>query len=218
MSPRPAKRPAKSRKKTAQTAKSPKPTKLRIIGGDMGGRTVLYHGADFTRPMKDNIRENLFNLLGMAVSGTICFDLFAGTGVLGMEAISRGASSAVLIEQHRRAASFIRKTTESLEIEAKVQLLVGDTFRLAGNLLAAPSNDTPWTVLLCPPYALWHERPDDLKRIMQHVIDNAPPGSMLVAETEKQFDTEWFPGGPWDNRIYGGTKLAITRPASLCGM
>ncbi len=184
----------------------------------MRGRTVLYHGADFTRPMKDNIRENLFNILGMSVRGSICFDLFAGTGALGIEAISRGASRAVLVEQNRRAADFIRRTAESLGIEPKIELKVGDTFRMARSLLASPAVDTPWIVMLCPPYALWHERPDDMKQIIAYVIDHAPPGSVLVAETEKEFDTTWFPGGPWDLRIYGGTKLAIARPAACCGM
>ena len=66
----------------------------------MGGRTVRYHGADFTRPMKDNIRENLFNILGQAAKGAIAIDLFAGTGALGLEALSRGATRAIIVEQN----------------------------------------------------------------------------------------------------------------------
>lgn len=207
-----------SRSSSKRSSKKAKPTKLRIIGGEMRGRTVLYHGDDFTRPMKDNIRENLFNLIGMAVRGSICFDLFAGTGALALEAISRGAHSAVLIEQHRRAAEFIRRTAATLDVESKLLLHVGDTFRLAANLLAPPTDDTPWIVFLCPPYALWQERNAELKQIIERVIDAAPPGSVMVAETEKSFPTDWFPGGPWDHRTYGGTTLSIIRPASLCGM
>ena len=69
-----------------------RPLSLRIIGGDMRGRTVHYHGAAFTRPMKDSVRESLFNIVGIATKGAICFDLFAGTGALAFEALSRGAS------------------------------------------------------------------------------------------------------------------------------
>lgn len=184
----------------------------------MGGRTVLYHGADFTRPMKDNIRENLFNLIGPAIKGTICFDLFAGTGALAFEAISRGASSAVLIEQNRKAADFIRQNAETLDVSGRMNLLVGDTFRIAGDRLGVPEQDTPWVVMVCPPYAFWRERTEDLKHILVRVVSNAPPGSVLIAETEKSYDTSWFPSGPWDERIYGGTRLSVTRPASRCGM
>lgn len=184
----------------------------------MRGRTVLYHGAEFTRPMKDNIRENLFNILGMSVRGSLCFDLFAGTGALAFEALSRGASSAILIEQNRKAADCIRQTAESLDITAKIDLRVGDTFRITRDLLSTPAQDTPWVVMLCPPYALWTERGDELNQIIRKVVDHAPPGSILVAETEKDFDTSSFPGYGWEHRVYGGTKLAITRPASACGM
>ena len=192
--------------------------KLRIIGGDMRGRTIHYHGADFTRPMKDNIRENLFNIIGPSIHGTKCFDLFAGTGALGLESISRGASSAVLVEQNRNAARCIDQTIETLGIESKTKVLVGDAFRLSSQLLVPPEDDTPWCVFLCPPYVLWTESLADLNRIIARAIENAPPGSVIVAETEKSFDPKNLPSGDWDLREYGGTRLAFARPAMVCGM
>ncbi len=208
-----AKTPARgSRRKSAQVIK------LRIIGGDLGGRTVLYHGADFTRPMKDNIRENLFNIIGPAIRGCRCFDLFAGTGVLALEAVSRGAESAIMVEQNRGAAQWIKKTTVTLGVDDRATVLVGDAFRLSDQLLAPPADDTPWCVLLCPPYALWTESLPALKRIIQLVVDNAPPGSVLAAETERSFDPNQLPAGDWDLREYGGTRLSLIRPAMVCGM
>ena len=81
--------------------------------------------------MKDNIRENLFNILGKAVRGSVCFDLFAGTGAMAFESLSRGAVSAVIVEQNRQAVKFINKTAESIEVESRLRVVTGDTFRLA---------------------------------------------------------------------------------------
>ncbi len=192
--------------------------KLRIIGGEMRGRTIQYHGAEFTRPMKDNIRENLFNIIGPSIRGMKCFDLFAGTGALALESISRGASAAVMIEQNRNAVRWIEQTVESLDIRNKVNVLFGDAFKLANQILQPPEDDTPWCVFLCPPYALWTESLGDLKRIIGLTLENAPPGSVLVVETEKSFDHTSLPTGQWDLREYGRTRLAFIKPAMICGM
>ncbi len=195
-----------------------KATKLRIIGGDMRGRPIEYHGAEFTRPMKDNIRENLFNILGRAVRGAICFDLFAGTGALAFESLSRGATSAIAIEQNRHAVEVIRKTTGRLSLENRLTVLSGDAFKIAGRLLMPPEDDTPWIVFVCPPYVLWDESLDELGAIIQNTLDNAPPGSVLVAEMEKRFDVDQLPRGDWDMREYGATRLGFIEPAMRCGL
>jgi 16S rRNA (guanine966-N2)-methyltransferase len=208
-----------ARENAADRPRKPaKAAKLRIIGGQMRGRTIHYHGAAFTRPMKDNIRENLFNILGQAVRGSICFDLFAGTGAMGFESLSRGARSAVMIEQNRQAVQSIQRTADSLDVSSRIRLLTGDAFRLSGSLLAPPEDDTPWIVFVCPPYSLWQDSLDGLKRIIQTTLDHAPPGSVLVAEMERSFDSAKLPGGPWDLRDYGGTRLAFIEPAMRCGM
>ena len=214
----PNKPPGSSKSKHAGGSKSSKPTKLRVIGGQMRGRIIHYHGEEFTRPMKDNIRENLFNILGKSVKGAICFDLFAGTGAMAFESLSRGAVSAVLVEQNRQAVKFINKTADTLDLESRLRLVTGDTFRLAANLLEPPQDDTPWIVFLCPPYILWEESLESLNRIIQLTLDNAPPGSVLIAETEKKFDATKLPPGEWDLREYGGTRLAFIEPAMKCGL
>lgn len=205
-------------KKRRNSTAGAKPTKLRVIGGQMRGRPIQYHGASFTRPMKDNIRENLFNILGKATRGAICYDLFAGTGALAFESLSRGAKSAVVIEQHREAIRYIHQTAQALDVEASIEVITGDTFRVAPRLLAPPEDDTPWVVFLCPPYALWHESLDRLNSIIATVLANAPPGSVLVAETEKSFPADKLPAGNWDLREYGGTRLAFIEPAMQCGL
>tara|TARA_R110002049_G_scaffold4601_6_gene32856 strand:- start:29658 stop:30284 length:627 start_codon:yes stop_codon:yes gene_type:complete len=194
------------------------PTKLRVIGGDMRGRPIVYHGADFTRPMKDNIRENLFNILGRACKGAIAFDMFGGTGALAFESLSRGAVRAVTIERSRHANRYIEETAENLGVRDRLKILSGDAFQLGSQLLLPPADDTPWIVFLCPPYVLWEESLSDLNRLIELTLENAPPGSVLVAETEKKFDPELFPKGDWDFRVYGGTRLAFIEPAMRCGL
>lgn len=194
--------------------------KLRIIGGDFRGRTIRYHGSTFTRPMKDSVRENLFNILGPAIRGTVCFDLFAGTGAIAFESLSRGASTAVAVETSRHAARYIRESAEKLGVERRFRLLTGDAFRLGDRLLGPPREDTPWSVFLCPPYRMWDDPEDleSLRRLIRLTFEHAPPGSLLVAETEKRFDPELLPAGEWDLREYGDTRLAIAEPPQRCGM
>ncbi|MCG8653326.1 MAG: RsmD family RNA methyltransferase [Pirellulales bacterium] len=195
-----------------------KAAKLRIVGGDLRGRPIEYHGAEFTRPMKDNIRENLFNILGQAVRGAVCFDLFAGTGALAIESISRGAKSAFAVEQNRLAAEVIRKNAQGLKVDDRIEVLLGDAFKLSGQLLASPREDTPWIVFLCPPYTLWHDSLEPLAAVIRLTLDHAPPGSVLVAETEKQFEADKLPAGDWDWRQYGSTRLGFLEPAMRCGL
>ncbi len=210
----------KSRSKAKPKSKS-KATKLRIIGGDMGGRTVTYHGEEFTRPMRDSVRENLFNILGRGVRGTTAFDLFAGTGVLAFEAISRGAVRAVTVEPIRQAADQIRKTVEHLDLEGKFTLMQADAFAVADRLLTCGGeDDTPWVVFLSPPYRFWTdpEMFPKLAAIIRRVQSHAPPGSILVAETDHTFDTDLLPAGDWDIRAYGITRLAFIEPGNHCGL
>ena len=81
---------------------------LRIIGGSLKGSKILYPGEPSTRPMKDRVREAVFNLVGDAVKSTTAIDLFAGTGAIALEAVSRGANFAVAIEKHFRMAGTIK--------------------------------------------------------------------------------------------------------------
>ena len=183
----------------------------------------MYHGAEFTRPMKDSVRESLFNILGPAIKGATAIDLFAGTGAVSFEALSRGAGRAVAVERNRRALNFIKSTAETLQIEDRLQVLGGDAFRLGADLLGPPANDaplddTPRVVFLCPPYAMWETSIDALKTLIRLALNHSAPGSILVAETDKHYDAEKLPPGDWDHRLYGGTRLSFIQPQMICGL
>ena len=190
-----------------------KPTKLRIIGGELRGRGVWYLGDRSTRPMKESLREALFNIVGLALRDRYAWDLFAGTGILAIESYSRGAAGAVAIERDRRFAAAIKRNTQLLGLgPEQVDVHNGDTFRFAPKRMAevAEANPTtPWVVYFCPPYVMWIEHPEQLFELLQTTAKLAPAGTLLVVEADKFFDITSLPLGPWDVRPKGNMTLAF---------
>jgi 16S rRNA (guanine(966)-N(2))-methyltransferase RsmD len=103
------------------------PQSVRIIGGTFRGRRLQYRGDPRTRPMKDRVREAVFNLVRESIEGRVALDLFAGTGVLGFEALSRGADATVLLERHAPTAKLMRANAGLLGVESHVDVIVTDT-------------------------------------------------------------------------------------------
>jgi len=95
---------------------------LRIIAGSLGGR-VLAPVRGRTRPTAAKVREAVFSILGEAVVGARVLDLFAGTGALGIEALSRGAEFAVFVEDHPAALKVLRRNVQHLDLEERALVL-----------------------------------------------------------------------------------------------
>ena len=89
--------------------------KIRIIGGNWRSRLISFPDRDDLRPTANRIRETLFNWLGQDLTGLNCLDLFAGSGVLGFEAASRGAQSVVMVENDSVALRFLQENKEKLQ-------------------------------------------------------------------------------------------------------
>jgi 16S rRNA (guanine966-N2)-methyltransferase len=174
---------------------------VRIIGGHFRGRKIEYSGDLRTRPMKDRVREAVFNILGPAVKGKEAIDLFAGTGALGFEALSRGAARVVFIEQHRTTAQDIARTAASLEAEAAIEIVIANTFlwfRRGPKLGTAP-----WLVFCSPPYAFYEERSEEMLALIGGLFDAAPSQSLFVVEADSRFDFALLPDPEaWDVRPY----------------
>ena len=98
----------------------------RIVGGTLRGRRLAHRPGGPTRPMKDRVRETLFDLIGDRVRGAIAIDLFAGTGALGFEAISRGAARAIFAERHFPTAAVLRQSARELGVEDRSEVRAGD--------------------------------------------------------------------------------------------
>lgn len=109
---------------------------MRVIAGKYGSRPLRSLRGLAVRPTTDRLRETLFNILGPAIEGAVFVDLYAGTGTVGIEAISRGASEVVFVEKHAAAMATIQKNLKSLGIETGRMQVVG--IREAGRVVQAP--------------------------------------------------------------------------------
>jgi len=123
---------------------------VRIIAGTHRGRRIVAPRGRDTRPTSDRVRENAFNLIG-PVDGADVLDLFAGSGALGLEALSRGAESAVFVESDREACRTINTNLDTLQLRATV--LCADVIRTVAN------ERRRYDLVLCdPPYDFDHAR------------------------------------------------------------
>jgi 16S rRNA (guanine966-N2)-methyltransferase len=186
---------------------------LRIIGGDLRGRRFDYSGDPRTRPMKDRVREAIFNLIGPHIAGKHALDLFAGTGALGFEAISRGAARATLIERHFPTAELMRRSAASLGIAERCEVVASDTFFWVGRRLATFSE--PVAAFISPPYDFYVERLNEMLSLVQTLLDLAPPGSVMVVEADERFDFSRLPQPDgWDIRTYPPAMVGLLKSSS----
>lgn len=216
----------KSRRKLQIRAAPPKAgssgdrdTDLQIIGGTFRGRKLRYHGDPVTRPMKHRVREAIFNLVGTDVEGTHAIDLFAGTGALGLEALSRGAARATLIERHIPTAKSIRENITTLAVEAQAILLETSAFLWSKRDLPMFPSANPWLVFVSPPYSFYVDRRAEMVELIDALRQRTPVGSILVVESDERFDFSELPGGVksdrgdtgWDVREYPPARIGVWR-------
>jgi 16S rRNA (guanine(966)-N(2))-methyltransferase RsmD len=193
---------------------------LRIIGGKFRGRRLHYSGDSRTRPMKDRLREAIFNLIGPDIRGKHAIDLFAGTGALGLEAISRGADRATLIEQHNPTANIIRQNIAELGLGESAKVVVGNTFiwwqrQGKPHCTTLSSDGEPWAVFCSPPYDFYVERAGEMLGLIAGLFDAAPERSVFVVEADARFDFQQLPDfHAWDVRSYSPAVVGIFRKAS----
>lgn len=186
------------------------PLSVRIVGGTLRGRNIEYNGDERTRPMKDRVREAVFNLLG-DVAGSLALDLFAGTGVLGFEALSRGALRAFFIEQHFPTADRIRHSAADLGVSAVCEVVAADTlvwFRRPVPLFG--DGNRPWLVFCSPPYDSYVSRRDEMLALIEHLWAAAPMDSRFVVEADERFDFALLPEpAAWRLRAYPPAHVGV---------
>jgi 16S rRNA (guanine966-N2)-methyltransferase len=165
---------------------------MRIIAGTFRSRQLKSLKGLTLRPTSDRLRETLFNVLQHRIEGSRFVDVFAGTGAVGIEAISRGAKEVVFVENHRPTAELIRKNLESLEIRTGVRILPIDAMRglqkLAAEQTAAgvTSSSSFDIVFLDPPYAAAHEYEQVLAFLGDATL--LDPGGLVIAEHRRFFE------------------------------
>lgn len=204
-----ARKPDPPRKKPTKV----KATTLRIIGGDMGGRKLKYNGDLATRPMRDAVREALFNIVGTRIKDATIFDPFSGTGILVAESLSRGASAAYAMEFNRRTFKQIEDNLGSLDLMSRTTLVMGDAFRGLGALMQEAAG-SDWIFFLCPPYEMYESRLEDLNKMMRMAASIGKQG-LMVSESENHFDTAGLIEADWRVKKYGIAQLAFAEFESI---
>jgi 16S rRNA (guanine966-N2)-methyltransferase len=162
--------------------------------------------------MKDRLREAIFNLIGTDLKDAHAIDLFAGTGALGLEALSRGARRASFIEQHFPTAAIIKQNIATLEVAEASEVIAGNTFiwfRRRPEL-----SSIPWVVFCSPPYEFYCTRTAEMLELLGGLIAAAPAKSILVVESDDRFDFKLLPQPEkWDVRPYPPAVVGILRLA-----
>ena len=102
---------------------------MRVIAGSAKGTPLQAVPGSGTRPISDRVKESLFNILGGEVAGARVLDLFAGTGSVGIEALSRGAEQATFVEKHPKAITIIRANLQRTRLQARATVVQNDVFR-----------------------------------------------------------------------------------------
>lgn len=157
---------------------------MRVIGGKFRSRRLKSPGNLRLRPTSDRLRETLFNVLGPTVEDCLFVDLYAGTGAIGIEAVSRGARDVIFVEDHPATVRLLRQNLESLEIRSGVELIASDAIagleRLAARRLVADF------IFLDPPYK--HE--DEYARTLEFIDAShlLAPTSRVIVEHQHNLD------------------------------
>jgi 16S rRNA (guanine966-N2)-methyltransferase len=187
---------------------------LRIIGGKLRGRKLQYSGDLRTRPMKDRVREAVFNLLGPGVNASHAIDLFAGTGALGLEAISRGAKRATFIERHLPTTRLIEQNAAALGVAQQADVVFGDAFLWVRRWVESAANaeleGEPWTIFCSPPYDFYAGRREEMLTMLRRLVEAAPAESLFVVEADERFDFGLLSlASQWDVRSYPPAVVGI---------
>jgi 16S rRNA (guanine966-N2)-methyltransferase len=174
---------------------------MRIVAGQFGGRRLVAPPGTATRPTSDRVREALFSVLGPAVREARVLDLFAGSGALGLEALSRGAASAVFVDRSAPAITAIRANLEALGVEADVRRMEARTALRT----ASSAGEAYDLIFLDPPYRQATGLGRELSEALPAVL---APGARVVSESDRRDPLE-LDLPLTDERRYGDTVIRI---------
>ena len=174
---------------------------MRIIAGSRKGHTIAAPRGLDTRPTSDRVRENVFNLVG-PLDGATVLDLYAGSGALGLEALSRGASRATFVEVDPDAACTIERNLDKLRLTGARVLRQNATTALAQEASAGRKYDL---VLVDPPYDMYADLEPQLARYLPSVL---APGGVLVVETDARVEPT-LPLEQRTSRRYGSARITL---------
>jgi 16S rRNA (guanine966-N2)-methyltransferase len=173
---------------------------MRIIAGTHRGHTIYAPKGRDTRPTSDRVRENVFNILG-AVDGAVVLDLYAGSGAMGLEALSRGAARTVFVERDGDAVRAIERNLDKLRLSATV-LRQDAATALAAEAASGRKYDL---VLVDPPYEMYSDIEPQLARYLPVLLAD---DGVVVVETDARVEPS-LPLEQRTSRKYGAARITV---------
>jgi 16S rRNA (guanine966-N2)-methyltransferase len=182
-------------------------TEVRIVAGSLRGRKLAVDVNPAMRPTPQMVREALFSILGNAVPGRPFVDIFAGTGVVGLEAISRGASLTTFVERDNRLAQDIDNYLRKFNVSRQARLFRTDAYRWVA-AWRAPKE--PANIFLSPPFPDLTERPEGLLEAIRTLQDRVADESVIILQSELGSPLDDAPELlSWERRKYGRNILLL---------
>lgn len=192
---------------------------VRIIAGEFRGRTILPPQGNVTRPITDRVKQSVFDILTPILPGAVVYDLFAGTGSLGLECLSRGCESVMFFESDRSALSLLRKNIQNLGVGDRSRVIGGDLFEWFNT--AKSSTRKANLVFLDPPYRYVAEQAEALRRLARKVVENHLAADGIAVFRHDSAGELGLSGlTTVDSRIYGSMRvefLGIPKPRKAGG-
>lgn len=190
---------------------------MRISGGTWRGRPILMPKSELVRPTQDRVREALFNLIMQILPGSRFLDLFAGSGAVGLDALSRGAKEVRFLEKDRTVFATLKKNLAAFDVPdhcaRNTDALAWLGLTQEGAPKAAPIPEAPFDIVFADPPYLWAKENGFLPIATALVSKNIlAKGGYLILETDFRTDPEELPECELvRDRSYGKTRLAIYR-------
>lgn len=197
---------------------------MRIIAGRRRGTKISPpRGKETTRPISDRVKENLFNILRDRLAEAVVLDLFAGTGSLGLEALSRGAQWVTFVEQASPVVEILNRNVEHLRFLESSRVVQGDALRLRPSIVKSNLRDRPQPLVfdllfVDPPYAMMEDE-KMRQRIGESLAGLIDLGALAASATivvrhdsRALFQYDWPKLGLTDSRRYGSMTLDFLQP------
>ncbi len=186
---------------------------MRIIGGEFGGRKLIPPEGDQTRPVTDRVKQSLFDILSPRLEGAVVYDCFAGTGSMGLECLSRGASYCTFFEADRSTLARLSQNITALRVQDRTRIIPGDIFKWFERTTTRPGTAGRIgadLVFLDPPYRFVVDRPDELIQLAFHLTHlHLQPGALVIFRHDARDRLDLPKLNKVDEREYGGMMIEM---------